>query len=66
VALAYIVAVVMLGFHLYHGVWSMTQTFGIDNERIDHMRRPVSLTLAVFIVIGYVAVPISILAGWVM
>jgi succinate dehydrogenase / fumarate reductase cytochrome b subunit len=65
VALAYIVAVVMLGFHLYHGVWSMTQTFGIDNERVDRVRRPLSLILAVLIVVGYVAVPISILAGWV-
>ncbi len=65
VAVAYIVAVVMLGFHLYHGVWSMTQTFGINDERVDRMRRPVSLILAVVIVIGYVVVPISILAGWI-
>jgi succinate dehydrogenase / fumarate reductase cytochrome b subunit len=65
VALAYIAAVVMLGFHLYHGVWSTTQTFGVNNGRIDRLRRPVSLVLAVVIVVGYVVVPVSILAGWV-
>ncbi len=65
VALAYIGAVVMLGFHLYHGVWSMTQTLGVNNARIERMRRPAALVLAVAVVIGYVVVPVSILAGWV-
>ncbi len=65
VSLAYIAAVIMLGFHLYHGVWSATQTLGVNNARIESVRRPAALILAVVVVVGYVAVPVSILAGWV-
>src|SRR5229473_6068012 len=33
VSIAYIVAMLMLGFHLYHGLWSMFQTVGINHPR---------------------------------
>ena len=33
VSIAYIVSIVLLGMHLYHGLWSMFQTLGAAHPR---------------------------------
>src|SRR5262245_19954845 len=38
VAIAYAVANIALAFHLYHGAWSMFQSMGINNPRINKAR----------------------------
>ncbi len=38
VSLFYIVAQVALGFHLYHGVWSLFQSLGWNHPRFNHWR----------------------------
>ena len=39
VAIAYAVANIALAFHLYHGAWSMFQSMGVNNPRINKLRR---------------------------
>ena len=39
IALFYIAANLLLAFHLYHGLWSLFQTFGWDHPRYGWMRR---------------------------
>jgi succinate dehydrogenase / fumarate reductase cytochrome b subunit len=63
IALIYLAAVISLGFHLYHGGWSMFQTLGLSNENTEKPLRALSMALAVVITIGYLLVPISILIG---
>jgi succinate dehydrogenase / fumarate reductase cytochrome b subunit len=63
VAGIYIVGVVALGLHLYHGLWSALQTFGFSNPRYNDYRRPTALWIAVLIVIGYLSIPLSVLIG---
>lgn len=63
VALIYMAGVVALGFHLYHGAWSMFQTLGFSNENTEPPLRAFSVALAWVIVIGFLAVPVSILLG---
>jgi len=65
VALFYAVAVIMLGLHLYHGLWSTTQTLDVRSPQIKKWRRPLSAVVALLIVLGYLSVPASVLAGWV-
>lgn len=65
VSIAYMIAVVAVGFHLYHGVWSMMQTLGINHQRINRYRRPVALAISGAVVAGNLSFPISVLAGWV-
>lgn len=60
---AYLVAVTMLGFHLHHGVWSAFGTAGIENPRVERIRRPVAVVLAWGITAGYAIVPLAVLAG---
>jgi succinate dehydrogenase / fumarate reductase cytochrome b subunit len=59
----YVVIMVLLGFHLYHGIWSATQTLDWDNPRIKHLWRPIAATATIVVVLGFVSVPIGVLAG---
>ncbi len=61
----YIVAVVLLGIHFYHGLWSWTQTLGWSHPKYNGARRCLSTILSVAIVVGDVSFPVAVLAGWV-
>ena len=39
VAIVYIVAMLALGFHIFHGAWSMFQSLGLNNPRWNIWRR---------------------------
>jgi succinate dehydrogenase / fumarate reductase, cytochrome b subunit len=59
----YVVAIVFLGMHLYHGAWSMLHTLGASNPRYRFLRRTVAPIVAIAITVGYIAIPIAVLAG---
>jgi succinate dehydrogenase / fumarate reductase, cytochrome b subunit len=63
VSVAYIAAMIPLGFHLYHGFWSMLQTLGANNPSYNRFRRPVAAALAVIVVLGNISFPVAVLAG---
>jgi len=63
VSLFYIAAMIPLGFHMYHGIWSMTQTLAIENPRVLAWRRPAAAVLALVTVAGNVSIPIAVLSG---
>ena len=65
VVAAYAIANVALGLHLYHGIWSLTQTLGLSHPRYDHLRRPVAGGISVVLVVGFLSVPVAILTGFV-
>jgi succinate dehydrogenase / fumarate reductase, cytochrome b subunit len=60
VALAYAVANIALAFHLYHGAWSMFQSMGINNPRINKVRRSFAIAFAGLILVGNLSFPILI------
>jgi len=64
-SLAYVVAMIPLGFHMYHGLWSMTQTLAIDNPKIVRWRRPFSAVVALVVVAGNIPIAVAVLAGFV-
>jgi len=61
VALAYIVAIVLLTFHLYHGIWSMFQSVGISHPRLTAALKHVAHWGAILIAAGYISIPIAVL-----
>jgi succinate dehydrogenase / fumarate reductase cytochrome b subunit len=63
VSLAYIVAMIPLGFHLYHGIWSAFQTLGAADVRYRDWRRPLALIIALVVVLGNMSFPVAVLAG---
>lgn len=63
VAAFYVIANVALGFHLYHGLWSLFQTLGLNNPRFNACRRVGATAFAAIITIANVSFPISVLLG---
>ena len=61
--LLYLVALVALGAHLFHGVWSMFQTLGVNSREYDGTIRAFAIALAVIIPAGFSLVPISVMLG---
>lgn len=65
VSLAYIVAMILLGLHLNHGLWSLFQSLGIHHPRYTPKFKMFAQVFSTFIVIGNCSIPISVLTGWV-
>ncbi len=65
VSLFYIVAQVALGFHLYHGLWSMFQSLGWNHPRFNRWRNSFAHAFAWIITLGNISFPLAVLAGWV-
>lgn len=63
IAVIYVLAVSVLGLHLYHGIWSFFQTLGLNNSRSNRMWRNVATTVAILLTIGNIAIPVSVLTG---
>jgi succinate dehydrogenase / fumarate reductase cytochrome b subunit len=62
-SLFYIFAMVALGFHLRHGVWSMFQTLGVSHPRYIRMAHTAAWIFAALIVAGNISFPLAVLAG---
>lgn len=65
VAALYIAANGFVGLHLYHGLWSAGQTLGLHRVPTDRWRHGVAGAVAGAITLGYVVIPVAVLAGWV-
>ncbi len=63
VAAFYLVANLALGVHLYHGVWSLFQSLGINNRRFNHWRRALAVGFTVVVVGGNLSFPIAVQVG---
>jgi succinate dehydrogenase / fumarate reductase cytochrome b subunit len=64
VSLFYIVSMGALCLHLDHGIWSMLQTLGwltVDNTK---PLRVFSRFIAVIVFLGFISIPIAVMAGW--
>jgi succinate dehydrogenase / fumarate reductase, cytochrome b subunit len=59
----YILAMLALGLHMYHGFWSMLQTLGASHPRWTRLRGVVSGLLAFAVVVGNISMPVAVLFG---
>lgn len=64
VSLFYVAAMIPLGFHLYHGFWSMLHSFGATNPKYNRFRRPTAAVLAAIVVVGNISFPVAVLTGY--
>ncbi|HYL21766.1 MAG TPA: succinate dehydrogenase cytochrome b subunit [Gemmatimonadales bacterium] len=63
VSAVYIAAVIVVGLHIDHGLWSAFQTLGLNRPPTVRWRRSVAVAIAVLITAGYFAIPVAVLAG---
>ena len=59
----YILSMLALGLHMYHGVWSMLQSLGLSHVRWDPWRKLLSGAVTGLVVAGNIAVPVAVLTG---
>jgi succinate dehydrogenase / fumarate reductase cytochrome b subunit len=63
VTLCYTLAIVAVGFHLRHGLFSAVRTLGQQTARGERIARATALALSVILVVGYLSVPFAVLTG---
>ena len=63
VTAAYILAIVFLGMHLYHGAWSMLQTLGLSHPRWNRLRFAITALITTAVVGGNLSFPIAVQLG---
>ena len=61
--IVYVIALIALGFHLRHGIWSATQTLGQSNRRREKSVNAVAIAFSVLLIVGYLIVPFSVVFG---
>jgi succinate dehydrogenase / fumarate reductase cytochrome b subunit len=59
----YIVANLTLGLHLYHGLWSMFNSLGLNQKTFNPWKRVFATAFALIITLGNVSFPIAVLIG---
>lgn len=59
----YIIAMLCLGLHLRHAVWSLMQTLGWNHPRYNFLRQLAAAGFATVIVVANISFPVMVLAG---
>lgn len=59
----YILTMIFLGLHLYHGVWSMFQTLGLNNAKYTSLLKGLAIAVALVVAIGNITFPIAVMTG---
>lgn len=61
----YIIAMILLGFHLAHGTKSMFQSLGLNHPKYDLLFQVAVPGIAVAVVIGNIIMPLAVLGGFI-
>ncbi len=62
VSVVYVTAMAAVGLHLSHGLQSMIQTLGLNNERTQPIMVKIGAAAALVLFLGYVAIPAGIVS----
>jgi succinate dehydrogenase / fumarate reductase cytochrome b subunit len=63
VTLCYALAIIAVGFHLRHGLFSAMRTLGQQTARGERVIKNAALVLSLILVVGYLSVPFAVLTG---
>jgi len=63
VTLFYVVSMIALGLHLYHGAWSSVRSLGYAKPSKEPLHRKIALAVAVIVWLGFSAIPVAVFAG---
>lgn len=64
VAFVYVLAMVALSLHLFHGVTSMLQTIGLSHPKYNGLRSIIGRAVATVVTVGNLSFPLSVYFGW--
>jgi succinate dehydrogenase / fumarate reductase cytochrome b subunit len=59
----YIVAMLALGLHIRHGVWSAAQTLGVSSRAWDRALKISANVFALLLTAGFISIPVGVMTG---
>jgi succinate dehydrogenase / fumarate reductase cytochrome b subunit len=59
----YIVAMLALGLHVRHGVWSAAQTLGVGSRTWDRVLKTSANVFALLLTAGFISIPVGVMTG---
>lgn len=65
VAIFYLVSMVAVGLHVYHGAWASLRSLGATQPKASPFHRPIARALAVLLWLGFSIIPVAVLLGWI-
>ena len=63
IAVFYIVAVAILCLHLFHGIWSMFQSLGVNHPKYTPILRLAAKLIAIALFLGFSSIPLAVMLG---
>ncbi len=63
ISIFYVIAMGLLMMHLYHGVWSMFQTMGVNHPRYTPILRRFAQLVSIVLFVGFSSIPLAVLTG---
>ena len=59
----YVVAMLFLMLHLFHGAWASVRTLGLSKPSRHPLHRRISTAIALVVWLGFTAIPVAVLLG---
>ena len=59
----YIIAMILVGLHLSHGIWSLFQSLGFSHPRYTPKIKAFAAVFSWILIAGFISVPIAVLTG---
>jgi succinate dehydrogenase / fumarate reductase cytochrome b subunit len=63
--LFYLVAMVALGLHLYHGTVAMMMSIGVSHPRYTPVWRKLATVVAILVAVGFAVIPLAVYFHWI-
>jgi succinate dehydrogenase / fumarate reductase, cytochrome b subunit len=63
VSAIYVIAMIAIGLHLFHGSWSWLRTLGLSRPTASPLHRPIASILAIVIWAGFTSIPLAVFFG---
>ena len=63
IALIYVLAVILVGVHMRHGIWSAAATLGLNGKGHERGLNVLAVTVSTVITVGFAVVPLAVLIG---
>jgi len=55
---------ILLCYHLYHGLWSMFQSLGFSHPVYTPWIQRLAKVVAILVAAAYISIPVAVLAGF--
>jgi succinate dehydrogenase cytochrome b subunit len=62
VSLFYVIAMIALGLHIFHGAWSSVRSIGVSPASPQPLHKRISLVIAILVWAAFTAVPLAVFA----